>query len=61
MLHLGSLESRFLIDVLGFSREVAKALIVDAAADWNGVGNIKLAPLLGHGVVPKNRRNSKVN
>jgi len=44
----------FLIEILGFSREVAKALIVDAAADWNGVGNnIELAPLLGHGVVPK--------
>lgn len=44
----------FLVEVLGFSREVAKALIVDAAADWNGVGNdVKLAPFLGHGVVPK--------
>lgn len=45
----------FLIEVLGFSREVAKALIVDAAAGWNGVGNdTSLAPLVGHGIVPKN-------
>ncbi len=44
----------FLIEVLGFSREVAKALIVDAAAGWNGIGNdIRLAPLIGHGIVPK--------
>lgn len=44
----------FLIEVLGFSREVAKALIVDAAAGWNGVeNNNELAPLVGHGIVPK--------
>lgn len=44
----------YLIEVLGLSREVAKALIVDAAAGWNGIGDdSKLAPLLGHGVVPK--------
>lgn len=44
----------YLIEVLGLSREVAKAMIVDAAAGWNGVGNdVKLAPLVGHGIVPK--------
>lgn len=44
----------FLIEVLGFSREIAKALIVDAAAAWNGIGNeSELAPLVGHGIVPK--------
>jgi hypothetical protein len=44
----------YLIEVLGLSREVAKALIVDAAAGWNSVGkDEKLAPLVGHGVVPK--------
>lgn len=44
----------FLIEVLGLSREVAKALIVDAAAGWNGIINDQnLAPLVGHGVVPK--------
>lgn len=43
----------YLIEVLGLSREVAKALVVDAAADWNDVGNNQaLAPLIGHGVVP---------
>lgn len=44
----------YLIEVLGLSREVAKALIVDAAAGWNSVGREeKLAPLIGHGIVPK--------
>jgi hypothetical protein len=44
----------YLIEVLGLSREVAKALIVDAAAGWNGIGNnMRLAPLVGHGIVPK--------
>lgn len=43
----------YLIEVLGLSREVAKALIVDAAADWNDTGNNQdLAPLVGHGAVP---------
>lgn len=43
----------YLIEVLGLSREVAKALIVDAAADWNDTGNNQvLAPVVGHGVVP---------
>lgn len=43
----------YLIEVLGLSREVAKALVVDAAAAWNDVGNNQaLAPLIGHGVVP---------
>ncbi len=44
----------YLIEVLGLSREVAKALVVDAAAGWRSVGkDEKLAPLVGHGVVPK--------
>lgn len=43
----------YLIEVLGLSREVAKALIVDAAASWDDTGNNpKLAPFVGHGVVP---------
>ncbi len=43
----------YLIEVLGLSREVAKALVVDAAAAWNDAGNNQaLAPLIGHGVVP---------
>ncbi len=44
----------YLIEVLGLSREVAKALIVDAAAGWNSAGkDEKIAPFVGHGVVPK--------
>lgn len=43
----------YLIEVLGLSREVAKALIVDAATDWNDTGNNQdLAPFVGHGAVP---------
>lgn len=44
----------FLIEVLGFSREVAKALIVDAAAQWSDIGNDPdMSTLVGYGVVPK--------
>lgn len=44
----------FLIEVLGLSRELAKALIVDAAEGWNSVVQDQhLALLIGHGVVPK--------
>lgn len=43
----------YLIEVLGLSREVSKALIVDAAADWSDTGNNQdLAPFIGHGAVP---------
>jgi hypothetical protein len=43
----------YLIEVLGLSREVAKAMIVDSATGWNNVGSdVDLAPLVGHGVVP---------
>lgn len=43
----------YLIEVLGLSREVAKALIVDAASGWENTGNNHtLAPLIGHGIVP---------
>lgn len=43
----------YLIEILGLSREIAKALIVDAAAGWDDTGNNQaLAPLVGHGVVP---------
>jgi len=44
----------YLVEVLGFSREVAKALIVDAAAEWhNTAKDFQLASLLGFGIVPK--------
>lgn len=43
----------YLMEVLGYSREVAKALIVDAAAKWDNLGNDnQLSPLIGHGTVP---------
>jgi len=41
----------YLIYQLGFSREVAKALIVDAAAGWNR--RDKVSEAIGYGVVPK--------
>lgn len=40
----------YLIDVLGLSREVAKALIINAAAGWD-IQTIDPA-LVGHGIVP---------
>ncbi len=44
----------YLIEVLGLSREVAKALIVDAAAGWKQIGaDQHLALLMGHGAVPQ--------
>jgi hypothetical protein len=44
----------YLIEVLGLSREVAKALIVDAAAGWRQIGaDQHLALLMGHGAVPQ--------
>ena len=43
----------YLIDILGLSREVAKALIIDSATNWKEIINQEEAPLLGYGVVPK--------
>ena len=42
----------YLIEVLGFSREVAKALIIDASAGWSEQGSRDVSPVLGYGVVP---------
>lgn len=43
----------FLIDIMGFSREVAKALIIDSAAGWEyKTSTVKNKDLLGYGVVP---------
>lgn len=41
----------YLIHTLGFSREIAKALLIDSAADWNTDFNKKFS--IGYGVVPK--------
>ena len=43
----------FLIDVIGMPREVAKALIIDAAAGWNyKISTYKKQSILGYGIVP---------
>ena len=43
----------YLIDVMGLPREVAKALIIDAAAGWEyKQGGYKNTDLIGYGVVP---------
>lgn len=42
----------YLIDVLGLNREVAKAMIIDAARDWNEKPTPEEVALYGHGVVP---------
>jgi hypothetical protein len=44
----------YLIHVIGLSREVAKALIIDSATRWECNDSIYTASLLGHGIVPKN-------
>lgn len=51
MRHHGSQEKvAYLIEVMGFPRELAKALIIDAAAAWNIKEDI--SGTLGHGIVP---------
>lgn len=42
----------YLIDVLGLNREVAKAMIIDAARDWNEKPTPEEVALYGHGIVP---------
>ncbi|MDD3362091.1 MAG: S8 family peptidase [Hespellia sp.] len=42
----------YLIDVIGVNREVAKAIIIDAARDWNEKPSPEEVALYGHGVVP---------
>lgn len=39
----------YLIDILGLSQEVAKALIINAASGWDK--QVLDAPLIGHGIV----------
>lgn len=41
----------YLIHVMGLSREVAKALIIDSAAGWRG--NKEISDTVGYGIVPK--------
>lgn len=42
----------YLIDILGLNREIAKALIIDAARDWNEKPSPEEVALYGHGIVP---------
>lgn len=43
----------FLIDVMGFSREVAKALIIDSAAGWEfKTSTYRMQNQIGYGIVP---------
>ncbi|WP_310602990.1 S8 family peptidase [Anaerosporobacter sp.] len=42
----------YLIDVIGLNREVAKAMIIDAARNWNEKPTPEEVALYGHGVVP---------
>lgn len=42
----------YLIDVLGLSREVAKAIIIDSARGWSEQSTPEEVALYGHGVVP---------
>lgn len=42
----------YLIQILGFSREEAKALIIDSCENWDGQSRNK--KLYGHGIVPTN-------
>lgn len=42
----------YLIDILGLNRELAKAMIIDAARGWNEAPSPEEVALYGHGVVP---------
>ncbi len=42
----------YLIDILGLSREVAKAMLIDAARNWNEKPTPEEVALYGHGIVP---------
>jgi len=42
----------YLIDILGLNRELAKALLIDAAKGWNYRPTPEQISLFGHGIVP---------
>ena len=41
----------YLIHIMGLSREVAKALLIDSAANWRSNGEV--SDVIGYGIVPK--------
>ena len=43
----------YLIDILGLSRECAKALIIDSASKWSNGDDNESPSLIGYGVVPQ--------
>ncbi len=47
----------YLIEVLGFSREVAKALLIDSATTWDEQNSNELSCMIGYGVIPKRIEN----
>lgn len=42
----------YLINIMGFNREVAKGLIIDSAIGWEQEKNVEVLNKKGHGVVP---------
>ena len=42
----------YLIDILGLNREIAKAMIIDAARGWDESPTPEVVALYGHGIVP---------
>ena len=42
----------YMIDVLGLSREISKALLIDSAIGWNPISSHDLLKVTGNGVVP---------
>ena len=44
----------YLIDILGLNREIAKAMIIDAARGWSETPTPEEVALYGHGIVPIN-------
>jgi len=42
----------YLIDIIGLSKEIAKALLIDAAAGWEASTDFPDIALKGHGIVP---------
>ena len=47
----------YLIGIVGLSRELAKALIIDSATGWEDVPNDYISSLVGHGIVPQRIEN----
>lgn len=42
----------YLIDIIGLSKEIAKALLIDSSIGWNNEPKFEQLAILGHGVIP---------